>query len=296
MLVKLLKTLGVLGGILVITGTSILFSVVLYVVSCIFFGEIQVRGLITAVTIPAIVAPVLSCFLLQVANRLILSEEKLQKSEEKYRNILENIEEGYFEGDLEGNLTFFNKSLHKISGYHHDELMGMNNREYTTPETAKRMFEVFNEIYRTGKSVRITHYEIIRKDGSTRILELSASPIKDTTGVTIGFRGVVRDVTEHIRADEALRESEEKFKKLYEDSKKAEEIYRSLLHSSADAIVMYDMEGKAKYVSQAFTQIFGWTIEELKGKRIPFVPDSERDATMAGIKESMEEGKGIQGF
>ncbi|GAG51563.1 unnamed protein product, partial [marine sediment metagenome] len=61
------------------------------------------------------------------------SEEALRRSEEKYRTILESIEEGYFEVDLAGNLTFFNDSLCVIFGYSRGELMGMNNRGYTTP-------------------------------------------------------------------------------------------------------------------------------------------------------------------
>jgi PAS domain S-box-containing protein len=58
------------------------------------------------------------------------TEKALRESEEKYRNILESIEEGYFEVDSAGNFTFFNDSLRKILGYSKHELMGMNNRQY----------------------------------------------------------------------------------------------------------------------------------------------------------------------
>ncbi|NIR15236.1 MAG: PAS domain S-box protein, partial [Desulfobacterales bacterium] len=64
-----------------------------------------------------------------------LAEEALRQSEEKYRNILESMTEGYFEVDLAGNMAYFNDSLCKITGYSGEELMGKNNREYTTPET-----------------------------------------------------------------------------------------------------------------------------------------------------------------
>ena len=130
------------------------------------------------------------------------AEEALRESEEKYRTILESIEEGYFEVDLAGNFTFFNDSLCKISGLPRNELMGMNNREYTTPETAKRMYQVFNKIYRTGKPARVMDHEIITKDGRTIPLEMSASLMLDSAGEPIGFRGVVRDVTERKRAEE----------------------------------------------------------------------------------------------
>jgi two-component system cell cycle sensor histidine kinase/response regulator CckA len=128
-------------------------------------------------------------------------DEALRKSEEKYRTILESIEEGYFEVDLAGNLTFLNDALCKISGYTRDEILGMNNRQYATPETAKKMYKVFNQIYRTGKLAQVMDYEIITKDRSKKILEMSAYPMRSLEGEPIGFRGVVRDVTERKEAE-----------------------------------------------------------------------------------------------
>ena len=69
-------------------------------------------------------------------------DESLRESGEKYRTILESIEEGYFEVDLTGNFTFLNDALCKISGYTRDELLGMNNRQYTAPKTAKKMYQI----------------------------------------------------------------------------------------------------------------------------------------------------------
>jgi PAS domain S-box-containing protein len=129
-------------------------------------------------------------------------DESLRESEEKYRTILESIEEGYFEADLTGNFTFLNDALCKISGYTRDELLGMNNRQYTAPKTAKKMYQIFNQVYRTGKLARVMDYEIITKDRSTKILEMSAYLIRGSEGEPIGFRGVVRDVTERKRAEE----------------------------------------------------------------------------------------------
>lgn len=107
------------------------------------------------------------------------SEEALRTSEEKYRTILESIEEGYLELDLKGNFTFLNDSVAKKMGYTKNELIGMNNRDYTTPETARKMYQIFNEIYRTGRPARVTDYEIIKKDGNSLIAEMSASLIRD---------------------------------------------------------------------------------------------------------------------
>ena len=137
------------------------------------------------------------------------AEEGLRESEAKYRNIIENIEEGYFEVDLKGDMTFINESLCKISGYTRDELLGMSNRVYTTPESSRKMYRVFNEIFKEGKSGKITDYELIKKDRTRGVFELSASLLRDRSSNPTGFRGIVRDITERKRAEEELKRSKE---------------------------------------------------------------------------------------
>jgi two-component system cell cycle sensor histidine kinase/response regulator CckA len=129
------------------------------------------------------------------------SAQAIRESEDKYRNILEVIEEGYFEMDLNGNLTFFNKAMCKILGYRADELNNRNNREYTTPETAKKIRRIFSNVYETGRSARVLNYEVITKDGTKKILYLSASLMRDAVQNPIGLRGIVQDVTDQLIAE-----------------------------------------------------------------------------------------------
>ena len=132
------------------------------------------------------------------------TEEALRSSEEKYRTILENIEDGYYEVDIAGNLTFFNDSFCRIYGYPREELMGMNDRQYTDQENAKELFQTFNKLYRTGEPTKGFDWEIIRKDGTKRCIDASVSLMKDSSGNRIGFRGIVRDVTERTQADKEM--------------------------------------------------------------------------------------------
>ena len=137
-----------------------------------------------------------------------LAEKALKESEEKYRSILESIEEGYFEVDLSGNLTFFNDELCKIFGYSKDELTGMSNRQYTDEENAKELYQTFNKVYTTGKPDKGFGWEIIRKDGTKIIVEASISLRSDAGGEPIGFRGVVRDISEKQRLEIQLQQAQ----------------------------------------------------------------------------------------
>ena len=83
------------------------------------------------------------------------------------------------------------------------------------------------------------------------------------------------NVSKRDQMDKKSKENKKRNRQLHKESGKIEEVYRSLLESSADAIVTYDKEGKVDYVSPAFTRIFGWTSDEMKGQQIPFVPDCE---------------------
>jgi len=137
------------------------------------------------------------------------SQEALHESEGKYRNILESMEDGYFEVDLAGNLTFFNPSLCGILGYPREEIMGMNNRAYMDPENAKKVFQSFNEIYETGIPTRGFEWEVIQKNGVRRHLEVSVSLIVSPGEKPIGFRGVARDVSERKMIELELRKHRE---------------------------------------------------------------------------------------
>jgi PAS domain S-box-containing protein len=142
------------------------------------------------------------------------TEEALKKSEEKYRNILESIDEGFFEVDLAGNFTFVNDAVSRLFGCAKQELIGMNNREYTDPENAKRLLEAFNDVYRTGKPGKQCVYEVRRKDGATRYIETSPSLITDGSGKPTGFRGMARDITDLKRTDEDLKKEKQAVQKL----------------------------------------------------------------------------------
>jgi PAS domain S-box-containing protein len=144
------------------------------------------------------------------------SAEALRMSEEKYRSILESMQEGYFEVDLTGKLIFFNESAAKILGYSMQEMTNLDYRDYTNKKTAEKMFQAFNRLYTSGKSVNVMDYGVVRKDGGTRILSMSTSLIRNQQGEPDGFRGVARDDTARKRAEERIRQMNDELERRVE--------------------------------------------------------------------------------
>ena len=159
--------------------------------------------------------------------KLAYKSVDLMKSEEKHRTILENIEDGYYEVDLAGNLTFFNDATCRITGYPGDELMGMNNREYTDEKNASKLYREYNKIYETGIPTKKLDWEIVKKDGTIGSLETSISLITGSGGQPIGFRGIIRDVTER---KELEREILEKKRSAEEATKAKSEFLANMSH------------------------------------------------------------------
>ncbi|MFB3926145.1 MAG: PAS domain S-box protein [Syntrophales bacterium] len=196
--------------------------------------------------------------------RLKLAEERLRESEEKYRGIIENMDEGYHEVDLAGNFTFFNEAFRKMMGYSREELLGMNYRKYAADEeNARKVFRAYNEVYRTGKHLEWFEWEIVRKDGARRTLQVTATLLRSLEGRPAGFRGIVIDVTERIRAEETLR--------------MAEELYRTLATHSRVAIYIVQ-DGKIRFTNPYLPHYSGYAEEDLIGMDIlDFVYPEDRE-------------------
>jgi PAS domain S-box-containing protein len=173
----------------------------------------------------------------------------LKKQKEKAE--FDSLEEGYFEVDLAGNLTFFNDAFVRWSGYSKKELLGMNNRQFMDEETAKKVYQVFNKVYNTGKPANPFDWEIILKDGTRRWIETSVSISRDSKGQPIGFRGIARDVTERKQVEVALRESGEK--------------YRTILNNIEEGYYEVDLAGKVIFFNDSLCKVIGYAKEELMG-------------------------------
>ncbi|MBU1740257.1 MAG: PAS domain S-box protein, partial [Proteobacteria bacterium] len=199
------------------------------------------------------------------------AEEEIRRQSEQLLAIMDSMEDGVNIVDGDFNVQYVNPLLI---------------REYGPPE-GKKCYQYFHQRQEKCKWCRheetlagkILHWEWTAPK-SGRIYDLIDTPMQNADG-TMSKLQIWRDITEHKRAEGALRDSEERL--------------RSAMEAAADPFVIYDMEGRATYVNPAFTRLFGWTADELLGKRIDFVPPD----TLAESKRLIDKvlaGELVSGF
>lgn len=178
-------------------------------------------------------------------SRDITERKRMEAEQERYRDFFENATDGCFEVDLSGSITFVNDAACRIFGIKREEFLGMNYRNYTHPETAQRLFSIYNEIYRTGRPAPRFEYEVMHRDGQIRFVETAASLIRDKEGKPVGFRGITRDITERKRMEAE------------------QERYRDFLENIEEGCFEQDLAGNYTFVNAAGCRRFGYNREEL---------------------------------
>jgi PAS domain S-box-containing protein len=142
-------------------------------------------------------------------NKRKQAELALRESEEKYRSILESIEEGYYEVDFDNHLKFVNDSMSTIFGYPKNELATVDYRQFVDEKNARFIGAAFEQCRQTGEPVKAFDCEF-NIDGLTLFIEASVSLLRDSHDEPCGFRGMVRDRTEKKKLEMDLLDSDRK--------------------------------------------------------------------------------------
>jgi PAS domain S-box-containing protein len=201
------------------------------------------------------------------------AEKELLKSEERFKRIFENLQDVYYEAGMDGTILEVSPSIDKFSLYNRKDLIGKSLYEiYADPKERDEFVELILD------KGMVNDYEIILKDkdGSQRPCSITTLLMRDSQGTPVKLVGSMHDISERKQADEALRESEDR--------------YRTLVGTIPDPVVVYDSEGRATYVNNAFVRVYGWSREELMGGRIDFVPPEETEATQEAWRRTLEDG------
>lgn len=206
------------------------------------------------------------------------AEEDLQESESRFRNLFENASDIIYVHDLQGNYISINHAAERVFGYTRDEALLMNMADIAAPGQLRVMRQKLAS--KRGGDATQTSYDLdcITKVGRRITLEINSRTISKD-GVPIAVQGIARDVTERKQAEQALRESEAKF--------------RTLAETASDAIITIDAAGTMYFVNAATEKIFGYKAKEMVGKNLTIlIPERFRNAHKAGITRLLNRRKG----
>ena len=185
-------------------------------------------------------------------------EDALRESERRYRLLAENATDVIWTMNLNFRYTYVSSSVTRMRGYTPEEIVGTSVRRTMTPASLDVAWKTLAEqlaIERMrgadpNRSVKVD-LEMYCKDGSTTWTETNVTPIRDSDGKPNGILGVTRDISERKRMEEALRESQRR--------------YRLLAEATADVVWTMDLSLRYTYISPAITHMRGYTVEEIMG-------------------------------
>jgi PAS domain S-box-containing protein len=201
-------------------------------------------------------------------------EEALRASEERYRDLVENAHDIIYSHDLEGNYTSVNKAVEQITGYSREEALKINLAQIIAPEYLEQARSMIQRKL-AGEKETVYDLEIVAKDGRRIAVEVNTRLIYQD-GVPVGIHGIARDVTERKRVQEELRESEER--------------YRDLVENSTELICTHDLDGLILSANRAAIEVLGFDPKDWVGKRnlrdilAPEVDPDELDDYLARIR------------
>ena len=176
------------------------------------------------------------------------AEAALLKSEENYRTIVESTNACLFRTDRRGRFTYANEAAYQTLGYTKEELIGKFYLKFVHPEDKNYTHELFHKQISTGVDTVKVEFRFINKNGSVGWFMFNVNPVLENKQIA-GLTGIGQDITDHKRAEKALRESEEMF--------------RNVIEQSGDGIyILY--EDRFDLINSRFTEIFGVTHEETK--------------------------------
>jgi PAS domain S-box-containing protein len=183
------------------------------------------------------------------------AEEALRQGEERFRNLVETTSDFVWEVDERGLYTYASPKVLDVLGYEPEEVLGRTPFDFMPPKEARGVRAIFQERLAKGEPISSLENLNIHKDGREVILETSGVPFSDQEGRVRGYRGIDRDITERKRAEEELRESEEK--------------YRSLVETTNTGYLIVDLQGRVLDANAEYVRLTGHrSLEEILGRSV----------------------------
>ncbi len=195
--------------------------------------------------------PAFQVIIHDISNRKKI-ERELNRSQEQYRSVVDNIKEVIYQTDVQGLWTFLNPAWEEIAGFSIEESLGNLFLNYVHPDDRDRSNQLFQLVTERKKEYSRHEIRYLTKAGEYCWIEVFARLTLDDQGEVIGTSGTLTDITQRKEYEDELKASEERF--------------RLLAEYSSDMITLHDMEGKYLYASPACKEILQYDEAELVGK------------------------------
>jgi len=158
------------------------------------------------------------------------NQEAIREQMEKYRVLLKDIRDAYFEVDILGNFAIVNSAMCNALGYGPEELIGEKYWKLMDREVGKVLQQAVEDLHKNDQTINLLDMIAFKKDGTKVIYEAMVSVIRETDGIVIGFRGVGRDVTQRRKMEAELKKNQEELiKKNKELDKNRKDIELALI-------------------------------------------------------------------
>ena len=206
------------------------------------------------------------------------AEEALVESERRFRSLIENGSDGIMLMSPDGTFIYAGPSTERLIGYAEAQLVGRNGFEFVHPDDLEAARRPLTDIAGQAGTAARGEFRVRHVNGSWRWIDVTTTNLVDEPAV----RAVVvnyRDVTARVKAEQALRESEEQF--------------RSIQDSALDAIITMNADGVITSWNQQAETIFGWTHQETVGRSLAetLIPSQHREAHGRGIRQFIQSGE-----
>lgn len=145
-----------------------------------------------------------TCELQNEINERIEQTEKLRESEERFRALVENVDDLIYTIDRNGKFTYVAPTWKKLIGHEPEEVIGTSFEKYVLPEDFEKCWEYVSQVFNHKKNTATIEYRIIRKDGSIRWHASNGSPFMDRSGAVTNLLGIGRDITHKKEAEQRL--------------------------------------------------------------------------------------------
>jgi len=220
------------------------------------------------------------------------AEEALRASEKRLSEIMDGSSIPTFVIDKDHVITHYNRAMENLTGISANEIIGTRKQWMTfyaqerpiladlvvDGASEEELLRLYGIKYRRSEVIEGAYEaeDFFHSLGESGMwVFFTAAPLRDADGRVTGAIETLQDVSQRKQAEEAHLN--------------AERLYRTLLDFAPYAIVVFTLDGRVSYLNPAFTEIFGWTLKDLEGKRIPYVPPELQEETTESIKKLFEE-------